>query len=340
MIDMTELEQLSSSQDEIIHIIWYVYIYTCGYLLVGFGLMVLSFHLRLSLRSPATERSNVRQSVLWFQRTTPRNSGFGVLFQRFSVCLGDFLLRYHRTFGRVKSWDVYFLLFQWLFRIITKMLAWSSWIIFMKQIRCILHLKSFIWEGNQLKMIPSSMTSFHGSNRFESCSLGWIQLISEVHRDFLWKKCLLFGCSSISNRDGSMTLRKHSHEEKAAWHLDECLNPVLRVRRFGSWDVVSLYFVVARYCCNQRSLTTWGTSFGSTPTTTTTTATTATTTTKTAWGCREHQRMSLPSNRSWTHFRSGCTHLSSSPGDCRSLLRLQSHLDNSNGFHDFGDWEK
>lgn len=84
------------------------------------------------------------------------------------------------------------------------------------------------------------------------------------------KKCLLFGCLSISNRDGSMTVRKHSHEEKAARHLDECLNPVLRVRRFGSWDVLSLYFVVARYGFNRRSLTTFSTSFGSTTTTTTT----------------------------------------------------------------------
>ena len=32
MIDMTELEQLSSSQDEIIHIIWYIYIYTHAYI--------------------------------------------------------------------------------------------------------------------------------------------------------------------------------------------------------------------------------------------------------------------------------------------------------------------
>ena len=51
MIDMTELEQLSSSQDEIIHTYIYnlicIYIYTCVYLLVGFGLMVLSFHLLL-----------------------------------------------------------------------------------------------------------------------------------------------------------------------------------------------------------------------------------------------------------------------------------------------------
>lgn len=34
----------------------------------------------------------------------------------------------------------------------------------------------------------------------------------------------------ISNRDGSMTVWKHSYDEKAAWHQDECLNPVLRVR--------------------------------------------------------------------------------------------------------------
>lgn len=72
------------------HILWYRYI--CIYLLVGFELMVESRFIWPTFwlfRSPASpRRSNVnQQSVHWFQRITPRNSGFGVLvYQRLRKC--------------------------------------------------------------------------------------------------------------------------------------------------------------------------------------------------------------------------------------------------------------
>ena len=121
-------------------IIWYRYI--CIYLLVGFELMVESRFTWPTFwqRSPASpRRSNVnQQSVHWFQRITPRNSGFGVLvYQRLRKCvsLGDFLLgwRYEldRT-GRVTNVGMFSssCCSQWLFRIIINLLDHhgpSSW---------------------------------------------------------------------------------------------------------------------------------------------------------------------------------------------------------------------